>query len=76
MRTSPRSPSEFTWLPVKPAEFFDSSCLWLRLVVLGFALLNGGAQHWRNMTSERLCWSPAASVRSRTPSTITVSVSA
>jgi hypothetical protein len=74
MATSPRDPSESKWLLVKPTKC--SSCLWLRLVVLGFALLNGRAQHWRNTSPERLSWSPAASVRSRTPSTIAVSVSA
>jgi len=49
-----RSQNESEWLQAKPAECLDSSCIWLRLVEAGVALLNGGAQHWRNMTSMTL----------------------
>ena len=35
----------------KPAKSLESSWMSLRRVQLNFAPLNGGAQHWRNMTS-------------------------
>ena len=49
MRTGPRSPSEPKGFHHRPAECLESSCLSLRLVEWGFASLNAGAQHWRNM---------------------------
>jgi hypothetical protein len=57
MKTNPRRPNESKWLRAKPAERLESSCLWLRTVELGFALLNAGAQHWRNMTRTSRCCS-------------------
>ena len=51
----------------KLAECLKSSCLWLRLVELGFALLNAGAQHWRNMSSVAVLTSIPSNPRNLLP---------
>src|SRR5678816_1073656 len=66
------SASESKGFHHKPAEWLESSCLSLRLVEWGFALLNARAQHWRNMVggfplslcrSDRLSSAPSTMLR-------------
>jgi hypothetical protein len=70
MESGPRSASESKGFIDKPADWLESSCLSLRLVEWGFAPLNAGAQHWRNMSSVARAASPQTAAVTPGPSNL------